>query len=111
MILRAKYGGTVLTIAGIVGAVIVGLALTSYYLMTQLSNTKADLRDSNAQIVFLQEQKEIVDLALKRLGTERNVIRDELIRAREIARKDQEYQEWSPAPLPQIIVDELSRPQ
>lgn len=111
MILRTKYAGTLLTIVGIVGAAFASLGLYTWYLQNQLGNTRDNLRETQAQVVYLQQEREKTQRALERLVSVTSDIRMELSIAREQARKDEEYQEWAPGQLPQIVIDTLRRPE
>lgn len=111
MMFQTRSPGTVFTLTGIVGGIIVGLGLYSFYLQSQLSNTRGNLEESRVQVEILTQEKERTERALTRLVAETSIIRQELSDARERVRDNEEFQEWAPNRLPQILIDELSRPK
>lgn len=109
----ARVIGSKLFVYITAGAVVAALSLGGYsfYLKEVLSNTENDLRLVSAQLEFFQEQKEKDDKALSRQIAETAAIQQELIEALRRAEEDEEFQEWAPNRLPQIIIDDFKAPQ
>lgn len=92
-----------------VGAVLVVGALSAYVhvLHGQLGNTRADLRQSQAQVGALTESMQAAGRILEREADERTRLARELRRSQAEFRalQDEDWLEWRGQGLPQAVID------
>lgn len=110
MFFQTRSPGIVFSLVGIVAGAVALLGAYAFYLHSQLNTARSNLEDARAQVVLLEQDRQRTQIALDRLVRETTTIRQEMLSAKEEARMDEEYREWAPNRLPQIVIDTLRRP-